>query len=128
LSSGYGVALDLVWTAPQPGDYLVVAMESPVAHTQETLLVMDGQSSPAGRTSVAITSVATSGLYSVYLWIYFIAADADTSGQVAVSNFRLVDVVSASGYLEARRRAMAASMAAERGERAPRAFEPPAVG
>ena len=99
-SKGYGVALDLVWALPVPGDYLVVAMEAPVTHRQETLLVMDGQSFPAGKTSVAMTSVATSGLWSVNLWIYFVAADGNRRGQIAISNFRLVEVESASGHLE----------------------------
>ena len=124
-SKGYGVALDLVWALPVPGDYLVVAMEAPVTHRQETLLVMDGQSFPAGKTSVAMTSVATSGLWSVNLWIYFVAADGNQHGQIAISNFRLVEVESASGHLESRRQATAASMVADRAVRAPEALESP---
>lgn len=120
-SKGYGVAFDLTWSAPRPGDYLVVAMMAPVTHDQETLLVMDGQSLPAGRTSIAINSVATSGVFSVWLWIYFIAAANNTIGRVSFSNFQLVTVSSASGYLESRRQAAAAQALATRAARAPRA-------
>jgi hypothetical protein len=66
-----------------------------------------------------MNSVATSGLFSVYLWIYFIAAEGNQLGQVAISNFRLVEVASASGHLEARRQATAVAMAAERAAQAP---------
>jgi hypothetical protein len=60
VGDGYGIAFDLLWTAPSTGDYLVVTMESPEEGVQETLLVIDGQSHPQGKTSVAINCDASS--------------------------------------------------------------------
>jgi len=118
---GYGVAVDILWTLPQPGDYLVVTMESPDERVQEVLLVLDGQSSPAGQTSVAINSSVTNFPYlPVDLYIYYFTAQGDTTSRVVLSNFRLVNVGSASGYLHARRLAAAAEKTAKREERAPR--------
>jgi hypothetical protein len=115
---GYGMAIDLVWTAPQIGDYLAVTMDSPELGDQETLLVMDGQSFAAGKTSVAISSKVSS-LFYLPIYIYFFAAAGNTIGQVALSNFRLIDVGSASGYLRARRAAASAEKSAKRALRAP---------
>ncbi len=67
---GYGMAIDIVWTAPQIGDYLVVTMESPELGEQETFLVMDGQSFAAGKTSVAINSVVSSFFAPFYLHLF----------------------------------------------------------
>lgn len=118
---GYGLAVDILWTAPQVGDYLVITMESPELGEQEVLLVMDGQSYPGGKTSVAINSDVSSALFSLDMYIYFLAAQGNTIGQVAVSNFRLVEVGSASGYLRERRLAAVAERAVKRGLNAPRA-------
>jgi hypothetical protein len=115
---GYGLALDLVWTAPQDGDYLVVTMESRGVGWQETLLVMDGRSAAAGKTSVAITSSAGS-IWSLPIYVFFLAAKGNTIGQVALSNFRLVEVRSASGNLRTRRLAAAAEASAQRAATAP---------
>jgi pimeloyl-ACP methyl ester carboxylesterase len=119
-SDNYGIAFDIVWTAPQAGDYLVVTMESPELGEQETLLVMDGQSYPGGKTSVAINSDVSSWLFSLYMNIYFLAAEGNTIGQVALSNFNFVVVGSASGYLRARRLAAAAEKTVQRSLSAPR--------
>lgn len=119
-SDNYGISFDLVWTAPQIGDYLVVTSESPDLGEQETLLVMDGQSYPAGKTSVAINCDVSSWLYSIDIYIYFLAAQGNSIGQVALSNFNFVVVGSASGYLRARRLAAAAEKTARRSLRAPK--------
>jgi hypothetical protein len=102
----YGIAFDLVWIMPRIGDYLVVAMDD-YGGAPEVLLVMDGQSFPGGKTSVAINcDVAAGPTYAIY--IYFLAkldATALPLDLVFVSNFRTVVVGSESGLLEARRRA-----------------------
>lgn len=104
---GYGLAIDIDWTGPQAGDYLVVSMESPVEGELEVLLVMDGQSFPSGLTSVAINSNARNLFSSsLDLYVYFLAA-GNSNGQVVLSNFRLVEVGSASGALRANRLAAA---------------------
>jgi hypothetical protein len=118
LGDNYGIAFDVVWTAPQAGDYLVVTMEAPETRIQETLLVMDGQSYPRGRTSVAI-NCDVSSLLSLDMHIYYLAARGNSIGQVALSNFRFVVVESASGYLRARRLAAVAEKTAQRGLTAP---------
>jgi hypothetical protein len=110
---GYGIAIDILWTAPQAGDYLVVTMESPDERVQEVLLVIDGQSYPAGITSVAINSDVRDLIGPVDIYIYFLAAPDNSIGQVTFSNFRLVEVGSASGYLLARRLALAAERSAK---------------
>jgi len=117
---GYGIAFDLLWTAPGIGDYLVVTMESPEERVQETLLVIDGQSRPQGKTSVAINCDASSLLWSLDLYIYFLAASGHNLSQVTLSNFRLVVVGSASGYLRARRLAAAAEKLAQRSRTIPK--------
>jgi hypothetical protein len=117
---GYGIAFDLLWTAPLIGDYLVVTMESPEEGAQETLLVIDGQSHPQGKTSVAINCDASSWLRSLDINIYFLAPAGHNLSQVNLSNFRLVVVGSASGYLRARRLAAAAEKLAQRSRRAPK--------
>jgi len=119
LGDGYGLAFDLLWTAPQIGDYLVVTMESPEERVQETLLVIDGQSSPAGKTSIAINCDASSGLSSLHIYIYFFAELGHNLSQVNLSNFRLVIVGSESGYLRCRRVAAALEKSAQRGRRIP---------
>ena len=126
MGDGYGMAIDIVWTAPQIGDYLVVTMESPELGEQETLLVMDGQSFAAGKTSVAINSVVSS-LFSLSIYLYFIAAKGNTVGQVALSNFRLVEVGSASGYLQSRRLAAATEKSVQRALRAPQKRVTPTI-
>ncbi|HEX2047407.1 MAG TPA: hypothetical protein VHF27_06555 [Acidimicrobiales bacterium] len=100
LGSGVGLAFDLLWTAPQVGDYLVVAMKSSYFGSLETLLVVDGQSyrGMAGKTSIAINSIV-SGPTSLPLCIYFIAAADNTIGVASLSNFRRVDVRSVAGSL-----------------------------
>jgi Thioesterase domain len=113
---GYGIAVDILWIAPQTGDYLVVTMESPDLGVQEVLLVLDGQSAPVGQTSVAINSDVSS-VFDLDLYIYFLAANS----YVTLSNFRLVEVGSASGYLRARRLAEAGAKSAKRTLREPRA-------
>ncbi len=110
---GYGLAIDIQWISPQTGDYLVVTTESPELGKQEVLLVMDGQSAPVGRTSVAINSDVSS-LFSLDLYIYFVSPLELAADQVVISNFRLVEVGSASGILRARRQAVAAERLARR--------------
>lgn len=124
---GYGVAIDVHWIAPQPGDYLVVTMASPDLGLQEVVLVMDGQSAPIGRTSVAINSDASSFL-NLDLYIYFLAARQISTDLVILSNFRLVNVVSASGALRAQRLAATAARAAALSPTAPRVAPPPGIG
>jgi pimeloyl-ACP methyl ester carboxylesterase len=116
---GYGIAFDIVWTAPQVGDYFVVTMEERgLTGAQEVLLVMDGQSFPAGQTSVAINDGAYGS--SLLIYMYFAAAPGNTYGQISVSNFSLVEVGDASGYLRVKRLAEAAERAAKRALRAPK--------
>lgn len=101
VGDGYGMVIDLEWVAPQTGDYLVVTMGSPDWGGQEVLFVLDGQSVPAGRTSVAINSAA--GGFYLPIYIYFRSALPRSPSRVALSNFRLALVESASGYLKVRR-------------------------
>lgn len=121
-SDNYGIAFDLRWTNPTPDDYFVVAMESDLCG-QEVLFVLEGQSFSGGeacseaRTSPAINCDASGSSLSIY--IYFLAAEANLSGQVEVSNFRFVVVGSASGYLRACRLAAAAERLAQRQATAP---------
>jgi hypothetical protein len=104
---GYGMAFDILWTAPQPGDYLVVTTESPDLDEQEVMLVMDGQSLPTGGTSATINVDVSSGFYPLYFYVYFLAATDNKFGRVALSNFRLVTVSSSDGRLRAQRLAAA---------------------
>lgn len=120
LADSYGMAIDILWTAPQVGDYLVVTMASPDLHLQETLLVMDGQSAPAGKTSVAINSNARDWIGAIDIYIFFYAAPGNRFGQVVMSNFRLVEVTSSTGYLQTKRLADAAAKSAQRALEAPK--------
>ena len=113
-SENYGIAFDLLWIKPVPGDYFVVTMESPDLGDQEVLLVLDGQSYPGGQTSVAINCDKSGSGLSIF--IYFLAAKGNLIGQVELSNFRFVVVESASGYLRSRRLAAAAEKLARRSE------------
>jgi hypothetical protein len=106
---GYGLAFDLQWIAPQPGDYLVVTAESPVLGDQEVILVIDGASAPLGATTIATSSKAGGDGLSFY--VYFLAAANNTTGRIALSNFRLVEVTDPTGALRARRIAAAEAKA-----------------
>jgi pimeloyl-ACP methyl ester carboxylesterase len=119
-SDNYGIAFDIFWTTPFSGDYFVVTMESPDLGEQEVLLVMDGQSVPEEKTSVAINCDRSSWFSSLSIYIYFLAAQQNTIGRVELSNFRFVVVGSASGYLRSRRLAAAAEKLAKRSVTAPR--------
>jgi uncharacterized glyoxalase superfamily protein PhnB len=101
---GYGIAFGVYWSAPQPGDYLVVTAESPEEHAQEVLLVMDGVSAPRGPISVAI-NIDVSG--TVPFHIYYLAAAGNENGEVVVSHFRQVCVTSGDGHLRRHRLARA---------------------
>jgi hypothetical protein len=97
---GFGLAFDLQWGSPQPGDYLVITCEAP-SGDQETLLVIDGASAVRGSASVAVTSRATG--YGLAFYVYYLAAPGNTTGAVALSDFRLVEVTDPTGQLTARR-------------------------
>lgn len=112
-SDGYGIAFDLSWTAPQAGDYLVVTVEAPDGGGQEVIAVLDGQSAFSGATSVAVNSDASSVFSALSLYVYFLAAEGNTTGSVAISNFRTVTVADAEGRLRARRRAAAVAKTTE---------------
>jgi hypothetical protein len=63
------------------------------------LFVMDGQSLPAdSTTSLAINCDATSFVFSVRFYLYFLAAE----GSVALSKFKLVTADLSEGSLSAR--------------------------
>ncbi|WP_424363531.1 hypothetical protein [Methylocystis parvus] len=99
----YGLAVDVDWSDPQPGDYLVFTVESPVSGEQKVVCVLDGQSQPAGATSIAIASAVWSEIFPLPIYVFFYS-----SGSVAtVSNFRLVTVASDDGALLSRRLAEA---------------------
>jgi hypothetical protein len=102
-SHHFGIAFDLVWTAPQVGDYLVVTMEPVVVGDDLVLLVIDGQSNPGGRTSVAINSDAPG--HALSLRIYFLGSPATNAlvKVLAISNFRFVDIDSVNSDLSAQR-------------------------
>jgi hypothetical protein len=117
--SGYGICFDLTWTSPQVGDYFVVTMESPFTFQQEVLLVMDGQSFPAGQTSVAINSRVSDLIFSLAIYMFFVAASGNVYGQISVSNFGLVEISSSSGFLEARRQMEMEERTAKRAAVAP---------
>jgi hypothetical protein len=119
-SDNYGIAFDLQWTKPLTGDYFVITMESPEEGEQEVLLVLDGQSFPDGKTSIAINCDKSSYVFSLSIYIYFLAAKDNHVGQVDLSNFRFVVARSDSGYLRARRLAAAAEKLAKRSLEAPR--------
>lgn len=92
--SQYGIAFDVEWTAPAAGDYLVVTGSVPgTPSSQEVLLVMDGRSAVAGRNPVAINA-------EVGLWldfnVYYLPAKGNRAGKVTLSDFRRVEVGSAS--------------------------------
>jgi len=113
---GYGLAIDIAWSGAQPGDYLVVVMDSPAEYEPETLLVIDGASAPPLYTSVAVCSFAStlSSFLPLTLSIYFYATGATSKSQVSLANFRLVEVYSdAAQTLQSRRvaRAMARHVA-----------------
>src|ERR1700674_412666 len=119
-TDNYGIAFDLLWIKPVPGDYFVVTMESPDLGDQEVLLVFDGQSFPGGQTSVAINCDKSSLSSALSIYIYFLAAKGNLVGQVDLSNFRFVVVGSDSGFLRSRRLAAAAAKLARRTQKAPR--------
>lgn len=108
---GYGLAFDILWTAPRPGDYLVVTVESPDLGEQEVVAALDGQSLPLGGTSVAIAADASSDFYPLSFFVYFLAAAGNKVGRAALSNFRLVTVDSDDGGLRAGRLAAAEAKA-----------------
>ena len=99
---GYGVAFDVFWTAPQAGDYLVVTSEAEDGF-EEVLLVMDGVSAPRGVNAVAFNDYATSVVFGIRLYIFYLAAARNSNGKVLVSNFRLVEVGSDDGRLRRQR-------------------------
>jgi hypothetical protein len=120
-SDNYGLSFDLLWNAPQVGDYFVVTVESPDERVEEVLLVMDGQSAPAGKTSVAISVDASSYVSWLPIHIYFFTATSIS--HLFISNFGIISVTSASGYLRARRLEAAAEKARRRALRAPKRLE-----
>jgi hypothetical protein len=103
-SDQYGIAFDLDWTAPQSGDYLVVTIGGYDTEVYYTLLVIDGQSAPNGTTSVAINTDVWD--FSSNIFIYFLGSQANSAGQVTISNFQEIDVTSANSTLGARRKAI----------------------
>jgi len=109
---GYGLAVDVNWTGAQPGDYLVIAMESPEDFELETLLVVDGASAPPPYTSVAICSFASTltSFLPLPLSIFFYAAGSNSTSQAQIANFRLVEIDSdAAQSLRAQRVALGAA-------------------
>lgn len=92
-SNQYGVCFDLEWTSPQPGDYLVVSIGGWSIYT---LLVMDGQSAPTGKTSIAINSDIW-GAINGTLTIYYLGSSQYAATQVVVSNFQWLAVTKANG-------------------------------
>lgn len=90
----YGIAFDVEWTEPVSGDYLVVTGSVPgTPSSQEVLLVMDGQSAVGGRNPVSINA-------EVGLWldfdVYYLPAKLNHAGRVKLSDFRRIEVGSAS--------------------------------
>lgn len=122
-SDNYGISFDLVWNAPQVGDYFVVTMESPEEGIEEVLLVMDGQSSPAGKTSVAINCDVSSYVFPLPIHIYFFVGRSNSISHLFISNFGIITVNSASGYLRARRLEIMAEKTRRRALRAPKRLE-----
>jgi hypothetical protein len=122
-SDNYGIAFDMVWIGPRIGDYVVVTIES-VSHLgQEVLLVMDGQSFPGGRTSVAINSDVgdiLGFLPTFYIFYYAAFAPPAIPNVLVVSNFRYVVVTSASGNLRVQRQVAKAERAKKLALRAQR--------
>jgi hypothetical protein len=92
-SDQYGLTFDLEWTSPQPGDYLVVSIGG---WSTYTLLVMDGQSAPAGKTSIAINSDLWNTKHGT-LTIYYLGSSQYATTQVVISNFQWLAVTNASG-------------------------------
>lgn len=122
-SDNYGISFDLLWNAPQVGDYFVVTIESPEEGIEEVLLVMDGQSAPVGKTSVAVNSDVSSYIFWLPIHMYFFAASPNSLSHLFVSNFGIISVTSASGYLRARRLEAAAEKIKRRALRAPKKLE-----
>lgn len=89
----FGIAFDVEWTAPAAGDYLVITGSEPVVGTQEVLLVMDGRSAIAGRNPVSINAEVGSWLD---FDVYYLPARNNHAGKVTLSDFRRVEVGSAS--------------------------------
>ncbi len=92
-SSGYGVAFDVEWSAPQDGDYLVVTAQSSENRVQEVLLVMDGKSAPAGKLPAAIGSdLSNVPFFDLDFYVFYFPAAGNSRGTVRLSNFRTVTV------------------------------------
>lgn len=92
-SSGFGLAFDVEWSAPQDGDYLVVTAQSSENRAQEVLLVMDGKSAPGGKLPAAIGSDLSSILgFDLDFFVFYFPAAGNTAGTVTLSNFRTVTV------------------------------------
>lgn len=104
-SGQYGIAFDLSWVSPQVGDYLVVTAGG---FSTYTLLVLDGQSAPSGRTSIAINSDVW-GSSTATITIYFYSPARVGADEVTISNFRWVAVAAADGSLAADRAARLAA-------------------
>src|SRR6185369_16697496 len=85
----YGFAFDVEWNSPQAGDYFVVAAGA--SKELHTLMVIDGQSAPIGKTSVAINSTLNFN-FTIVLGIYFLGSSNFVEDHVRISNFRWIQV------------------------------------
>jgi len=85
---------DVNWVTPQVGDYLVASVTGDYTYT---VLVIDGQSAPTGKTTAFVNIDVDDWSGDANLTVYFVAASGSpTSDQVTLSNFQWIGVPNAS--------------------------------
>jgi len=93
---GYGIGVDINWTDPQEGDWLLFVIFSPLLG-YVVVAALDGRTQSSLQSSIAISAATWSEL-SLPLYVYFYS----TGSTVTLSNFRLISVGSDDDRLRKR--------------------------
>lgn len=116
-SDVYGIAMDIQWSSPQDGDYLVICSGTDEDGAQYVLFVMDGRSAASPLTISAVMNCDEWGVDgTANIYIFYVPASEKSSGKLTISNFQGVTVGGLDSALVSRRRAAVAQKAAQRPE------------
>lgn len=115
-SDVYGIAMDIQWSSPQDGDYLVVCSGTDEEGAQYVLFVMDGRSAASPLTVSAVMNCDEWGINgTANIYIFYVPASKKSSGKLTISNFQSVTVGGLDSDLVSKR--SAARQINERGRR-----------
>jgi hypothetical protein len=92
-SDVYGIAVDIQWSSPQDGDYLVICSGTNFDGARYVLFVMDGQSAVSPLTTSVVMNCDDRGIDgTANIYIFYIPASKKSSGKLTISNFQSVTV------------------------------------